>query len=1110
MIKKLRLFSTLLLLAVASVGWAEDIVITQSALGLTGSYTSNTEKIIDGITFVYTDLMKNNDNIQAKASTGVIYNKTAFPGDIVSVAITHSGTARATTILGSSNGTDWTQVATGSGSITGDFSGQGYKYFKITRGSNAAYWTQIVVTYTNASSGPVDPPVTFASDPFELEVGATGTNTITKPSDLTVTYSTDDKTVATVNASTGEVTGVAVGETTIIASWAAVENKYKAGSASYTVNVIPEKQAVVFEKVTSPSQLVAGNEYILVSADNNTAMGSQNGSYRNKIDVTVSDNNSVSVTNEAVTVLTLGGSYGAWTLRTSDDNKYLCYPGNKNTLNVAESDTAVWVITDDFQVRHGNVTSRYIKYNSNSGQERFSTYVSGQQKAVLFMKQGGAISNKEEAGLVFTPNEIEVEAGQTATVTFAKATNATVSFSNSNSEVATYDAENGIVTALKAGTTTIIATSPENEGYLAGEATLTVTVTAPAVSEVKVTEGNPYEESFATNFGSFTTDNTTIWTHATYNNDAYAKATSHIGGSNTDGDAWLTSPIIDLTEVAQAELEFNQAINKYFGTVADEAMLCIKEVDGEWVKQDISYPELGKKTFSSFESQTLDLSAFAGKKIVVGFHYIGSSSNAGTWEVNNFKVSGSSTIQLKDAELAFTPATITVEENATATVEFTKSTTADVTFTNEDPTVATYDATTGVVSALKVGTTTITANSQANDEYDAGTAALTITVTEKTEFVDVVVGCGIYQKITSASDLEAGKRYLIVSIDKDDASKAYVYNGQSEGNNYAAKKDGTITNNCIDNTSLKAVPVVLQSAVENAWYIMDGEVFLSYAYSASSGNNVLDYKDEVTAEGNKWIIDFDKTHLIQSQYNENRFLQYNSSSPRFACYTGTQKDVVLFKELKDTPQPETIKVLVNALATDGNKFYSTLYYGQKNLKIPAGITASGVSVNGKSLVMDPVLAEDDVIAKGNAVLLTADAAGDYEFTVVADTEVDANISWDANLLRGNDEEATTEGGDVYYQLSRNANKDANSIGFYWGAAGGGAFNNKAHRAYLAVTTEQAGGAKGFAFNDMATGIKSIAADTENGNAIIYNLAGQRVSNAQKGIYIVNGKKVVIR
>jgi len=151
--KKLLLKTMLLLCALVAGSmsvWAEDptVTLTQSSLGLTGNYTSNTEKTIDGITYVYTDLMKNNDNIQAKASSGVIYNKTAYPGNIKSVAITHSGTARATTIYGSSNGSEWTQISTGSGSITGDFTGGSYKYFKITRGSNAAYWTQIVVTYS--------------------------------------------------------------------------------------------------------------------------------------------------------------------------------------------------------------------------------------------------------------------------------------------------------------------------------------------------------------------------------------------------------------------------------------------------------------------------------------------------------------------------------------------------------------------------------------------------------------------------------------------------------------------------------------------------------------------------------------------------------------------------------------------------------------------------------------------------------------------------------------------------------------------------------------------------------------------------------------------------
>ena len=89
-----------------------DVVLTtltQSNLDLTGSYSSNAAKTIDGITYVHTDLMKNNDNIQAKATTGTIKNTTAYPGNIISVAITHSGTARATTINGSADGSNWTQ-----------------------------------------------------------------------------------------------------------------------------------------------------------------------------------------------------------------------------------------------------------------------------------------------------------------------------------------------------------------------------------------------------------------------------------------------------------------------------------------------------------------------------------------------------------------------------------------------------------------------------------------------------------------------------------------------------------------------------------------------------------------------------------------------------------------------------------------------------------------------------------------------------------------------------------------------------------------------------------------------------------------------------------------
>lgn len=194
--QKLLLKTMLLLFALiagSSSVWADDptITLTQSALGLTGSYSSGATKEIGGVTFTHTDLMKSTDYIQAKASTGVIYNSTAFPTNIKSVAITHNGTARATTIFGSANGTDWTQIATGSGSITGDFTSGSYKYFKITRGSNAAYWSQIVITYTAGTpSNTTDAPTITGNTAFLNTTTVTIENSASADG-ATIYYTTD-------------------------------------------------------------------------------------------------------------------------------------------------------------------------------------------------------------------------------------------------------------------------------------------------------------------------------------------------------------------------------------------------------------------------------------------------------------------------------------------------------------------------------------------------------------------------------------------------------------------------------------------------------------------------------------------------------------------------------------------------------------------------------------------------------------------------------------------------------------------------------------------------------------------------------------------------------
>ena len=68
----------------------------------------------------------------------------------------------------------------------------------------------------------------------------------------------------------------------------------------------------------------------------------------------------------------------------------------------------------------------------------------------------------------------------------------------------------------------------------------------------------------------------------------------------------------------------------------------------------------------------------------------------------------------------------------------------------------------------------------------------------------------------------------------------------------------------------------------------------------------------------------------------------------------------------------------------------------------------------------------------------------------------------------------------------------------------------AYRGYFTVETSGSG-VKSLSFNldDDVTGIQSVAV-AEKEKCTIYNLAGQRVNKAQKGLYIVNGKKVLVK
>lgn len=110
-----------------------------------------------------------------------------------------------------------------------------------------------------------------------------------------------------------------------------------------------------------------------------------------------------------------------------------------------------------------------------------------------------AASDKEHAGLQFPESSYTAILGQAFTApTLTKATNAAVSYTSSNPEVAAVNATTGEVTLVAAGTTTIKAEAPENDTYTAGSAQYTLTVVKGynTLAEYLAACGNKNDEGY--------------------------------------------------------------------------------------------------------------------------------------------------------------------------------------------------------------------------------------------------------------------------------------------------------------------------------------------------------------------------------------------------------------------------------------------------------------------------------------------------------------------------------------------------------------------------------------------------------------------------------------
>ena len=399
------------------------------------------------------------------------------------------------------------------------------------------------------------------------------------------------------------------------------------------------------------------------------------------------------------------------------------------------------------------------------------------------------------------------------------------------------------------------------------------------------------------------------------------------------------------------------------------------------------------------------------------------------------------------------------------------------------------------------------------DEHINALAAMQTAYSAKVRYADVVIGDGIGQyqgnkdalvaaleaaeTITGKSLVELATMSVDDILDVKDAinnAEALVIN-QPKAGFYRIKSMNANSENKKEQSLLVSDGALALDKTESAasiMYIDAANCILNYG----SGLYINTYKApaEVGAQAVGW--NFVENAQVAGTYA----LKYNTGDHMGYYLSDWNSDVNvtfgqndanaawIFEEVTELP------VVVSAAG------FATLY-APVALTIADGVTAYTAAVEGKTLVLNEV--EGTVIPAETGVILEA-AAGSYNFAVAADVD-----AIEGNALVGSYAKSVKNAEAKVYTLQKPAEKE---VGFYL-FKGQDAEGNTTYINGFRAWVEVAEGEEAPAMftlgrggdDEDATGIDQLI---NNGEVVIYDLSGRRVEKMEKGIYIVNGKKVV--
>ena len=186
---------------------------------------------------------------------------------------------------------------------------------------------------------------------------------------------------------------------------------------------------------------------------------------------------------------------------------------------------------------------------------------------------------------------------------------------------------------------------------------------------------------------------------------------------------------------------------------------------------------------------------------------------------------------------------------------------------------------------------------------------------------------------------------------------------------------------------------------------------------------------------------------------------------------------------------------INVTANEGatGEYWATFFSNTGNYQASAGTQVFAVNLAGTAITMTEIT--DGIVNSGQGVVLKSTAAS---ITMTPNASASAG-DYSTNSLTGTMTSITNPGN--AYVLNY---KTATGAGFYKLSASGTIGANKA---YL---VSGAGAPEFFSFDGNTTSINEVRGKMEDVSGEYYDLQGRRVSQPTKGLYIVNGKKVVIK